>query len=167
MTTNPGKAKHFDRETTHMQTRTSREFGLAGRPISRITVNADGDPSLTGPETRETADTLTRAELQEAVHSCCRQLSHAEARAIVDAVLDEIRAVLAAGEHIHLHGFGTFRVREKHARIGRNPRNGDAAEICARRVVTFKASPAMVARINGKTTSGPGGLSAITDPDTN
>jgi len=57
----------------------------------------------------------------------------------VDAVLDAIAEALAAGEKVHLIGFGTFEVRERAARIARNPQTGEPVEVPATRVPAFKA----------------------------
>ena len=61
--------------------------------------------------------------------------------ALVGTLFDTIRTTLAAGEDVKLSGFGNFTLRDKRARPGRNPRNGEPFEIAARRVVTFHASP--------------------------
>ena len=98
----------------------------------------------------ENGRTLTRVALREAVYACCLSLSRAEASKILDAFLDEICAMLARGEPVKLHSFGSFNVRSKHERIGRNPGTGVEAPITPRRVVTFKPSPVLVARVNGK-----------------
>jgi len=92
---------------------------------------------------------LTRAALREAVYSCCPTLSRAEARRILDATFDEICEALVRGEQVKLRSFGTFNVRSKRGRIGRNPKTGVEAPICPRKVLTFKASPVLVAHING------------------
>ena len=63
-----------------------------------------------------------------------------ECAALVDTLFDTIRSTLAAGENVKLSGFGNFTLREKRARPGRNPKNGEPVEITARRVVTFRAS---------------------------
>jgi integration host factor subunit alpha len=57
---------------------------------------------------------------------------------------------LVRGEAIKLRAFGTFKVRTKRQRIGRNPKTGVEAPITARRVMTFKASPVLIARVNGE-----------------
>lgn len=57
----------------------------------------------------------------------------------VDAVLDAIAEALAAGEKVHLIGFGTFEVRERAARIARNPQTGEPVEVPATKVPVFKA----------------------------
>ena len=65
-------------------------------------------------------------------------------------LLGEICAALIRGEFVSLRSFGTFNVRAKRERIGRNPKNGVAATICARRVISFLPSPILVAHVNGE-----------------
>ncbi len=67
-------------------------------------------------------------------------LPKAEAHSIVELVLNNIKDSLLAGEVVKISGFGTFQVRKKSARIGRNPRTKQEVEITPRKVVTFKAS---------------------------
>lgn len=67
-------------------------------------------------------------------------LSKNETQAIVESVFDTIKQTLIAGESVKITGFGTFNVRKKRARIGRNPKTKQEVEITPRRVVTFKAS---------------------------
>lgn len=94
--------------------------------------------------------TLTRAALREAVYACCPTLSRAEARKILDATFEEICEALVREEQVKLRSFGTFSVRCKRERIGRNPKTGVEARITPRKVLTFKASPVLVARVNGE-----------------
>lgn len=98
----------------------------------------------------EGARTLTRAALREAVYACCPTLSRAEARRILDATFEEICEALVREEQVKLRSFGTFNVRAKRERIGRNPKTGIEARITPRKVLTFKASPVLVARVNGE-----------------
>lgn len=63
-----------------------------------------------------------------------------EAQEMVETVFDTIKQTLIAGESIKISGFGTFNVRKKNSRIGRNPKTKEVVEITPRRVVTFKAS---------------------------
>ena len=63
-----------------------------------------------------------------------------EAQSIVETVFDSIKQTLIAGESIKISGFGTFNVRKKNARIGRNPKTKEEVEITPRKVVTFKSS---------------------------
>ncbi len=99
-----------------------------------------------GDDTR----TLTRAALREAVYSSCPNLSRAEARKLLDATFEEISEALVRGERVKLRSFGSFKVRAKRERIGRNPKTGVEAPITPRRVLTFKASPVLVAMVNGE-----------------
>ncbi len=63
-----------------------------------------------------------------------------EAQDITEIVFDALKQTLIAGESVKISGFGTFNVRKKNARIGRNPKTKKEVEIAPRRVVTFKAS---------------------------
>ncbi|MCR9192665.1 MAG: integration host factor subunit alpha [Gammaproteobacteria bacterium] len=66
-------------------------------------------------------------------------LSKPDAKSLVDAFFEEIKETLASGQPVKLSGFGNFKLIDKPARPGRNPKTGKAAMIAARRVVTFKA----------------------------
>ncbi len=92
------------------------------------------------------APTLTRADLAETVN---RQigLSRAESAAIIEAILAKMCHALAEGENVKISGFGTFILRDKTERIGRNPKTGAEVPIAPRRVLTFRASQAMRDRI--------------------
>lgn len=90
--------------------------------------------------------TMTRAGLSDAVKREIG-LSHRDARELVDAMIEMIYARLAAGEPVMLSGFGTFTVREKSARMGRNPKTGQVARIAPRRVVSFRASQILKQRV--------------------
>ena len=72
-----------------------------------------------------------------------------ESSEIVRGVFDLVKSTLENGENIKISGFGTFEVKEKDARIGRNPQTGESIEITARRVLTFKASRTLKDAING------------------
>ncbi len=92
--------------------------------------------------------TLTRVSLTEAIYSSCRSLTRAQAASLLDEVLEEIAQALERGEEVALRSFGKFKVRSKRERIGRNPKTGVEATITARRVLTFKASAELIAKIN-------------------
>jgi integration host factor subunit alpha len=64
-----------------------------------------------------------------------------DSKSLVEVFFDSIRQTLASGEEVKLSSFGAFEIKEKRARPGRNPKNGQPFEISARRVVTFHASP--------------------------
>ena len=91
---------------------------------------------------------VTRADLAEAVYQSIG-LSRAEASELVEQVLKEICDTLAKGEAIKLSGFGSFTVRDKAARVGRNPKTKEEVSIEPRRVVTFSPSSVLKAHING------------------
>jgi len=96
----------------------------------------------------EDARALTRAELQKAVHGCGPSLSRAAARKMLDAFFEEVTEALVRGEPVKLRSFGSFKLRSKRERVGRNPKTGAEATVTARKVLTFKASSMLVARIN-------------------
>ena len=100
--------------------------------------------------------TLTRAELREAVHRETG-LPQSEAAELVETVIDAIAERLTAGETVRISRFGSFRLRDKEPREGRNPRTGEPAPIPARRVVTFRPSRVLKQRIAEKTDSAGGG----------
>ena len=91
--------------------------------------------------------TVTRVELYDAVYRRVG-LSRSESASFVELVLKEITDSVARGEVVKLSSFGTFTVRKKSKRMGRNPKTGVAAPIPQRRVVIFKASAIMKQRIN-------------------
>ncbi len=92
--------------------------------------------------------TVTRADLSEAVYSRLG-LSRTESSELVELVLSEICDSLERGETVKLSSFGSFVVREKGERVGRNPKTGIEVPITPRRVMVFKASNVLKARING------------------
>lgn len=98
--------------------------------------------------------TLTRQDLLHAVYVAGPGLSRVEAKHIVETALEEICGALERGEAVKLRAFGTFQVRSKRPRVGRNPKTGAEYPISARRVLTFKPSPRLVAAINGETVDG-------------
>jgi len=92
--------------------------------------------------------TLTRQDIALAIFERLGGISRREAKRLTDSVIDEMVSTLVSGETLKLHDFGSFVVREKHERSGRNPRTGAPVPIDARRVVVFKASPNMKAVVN-------------------
>jgi integration host factor subunit alpha len=91
--------------------------------------------------------TVTRADLCEAVHDEVG-LSRQECSALVERTLELIVESLERGETVKLSGFGVFQVREKRARMGRNPKTGEPAAINPRRVISFRASQIMKSRVH-------------------
>ena len=91
--------------------------------------------------------TVTRADLTEAVYQEVG-LSRNESMQLVESVLEEIADTLAHGEPVKISSFGTFTVRDKAQRIGRNPKTGEEVPILPRRVLVFRASHVLKDRIN-------------------
>ncbi|MEL6264580.1 MAG: integration host factor subunit alpha [Pseudomonadota bacterium] len=91
--------------------------------------------------------TLTRADLTEAVYREIG-LSRNESALLVEKILAEISGALVRGEHVKISSFGTFSVREKGRRMGRNPKTGEEVPIDPRRVLVFRPSHIMKERIN-------------------
>lgn len=91
--------------------------------------------------------TITRADLSEAVYQEVG-LSRNESADLVETVLNEISTALVRGEMVKLSSFGSFSVRQKGQRIGRNPKTGEEVPILPRRVLVFRASHVLKNRIN-------------------
>ena len=93
--------------------------------------------------------TTTRSTLSEAVFKNVG-LSRNESANLVDSVFSEILMSLIKGDDVKISSFGTFIVREKKERIGRNPKTGEEVPITARSVVTFRASNVLKSKVNTK-----------------
>jgi integration host factor subunit alpha len=93
--------------------------------------------------------TTTRSTLSEAVFKNVG-LSRNESANLVDSVFSEILSSLIKGDDVKISSFGTFIVRQKKERIGRNPKTGEEVPITARSVVTFRASNVLKSKVNVK-----------------
>jgi integration host factor subunit alpha len=91
--------------------------------------------------------TITRADLSESVFQEVG-LSRNESADLVEVILGEIADALARGETVKISSFGSFSVRDKGQRVGRNPKTGQEVPILPRRVLVFRASNVLKARIN-------------------
>ena len=100
-------------------------------------------------DTENTADvgTLTRAELTEAVHVAIG-LSRAECAGLVESVLGTVGDKLIGGENVKISSFGSFVLRRKGPRVGRNPKTGVEVPIAPRTVLTFRPSQLLREQIN-------------------
>lgn len=94
-------------------------------------------------------NTVTRAQLTEAVYQEVG-LSRHESADLVESVLLEISTTLAQGEMVKISSFGSFSVRQKGQRIGRNPKTGEEVPILPRRVLVFRPSHVLKNKINTK-----------------
>lgn len=93
--------------------------------------------------------TVTRADLAEAVYQKVG-LSRSESAGLVETVLAEMSDALVRGEMVKLSSFGSFVIRSKGERVGRNPKTGIEVPITPRRVMVFKPSNILKSRINGQ-----------------
>lgn len=93
--------------------------------------------------------TVTRADLSEAVYQEIG-LSRAESAVLVEQVIDAVSDAVVRGENVKISSFGSFLVRSKGTRIGRNPKTGEEVPIDPRRVLTFRPSQVLRDRINAK-----------------
>src|SRR6201989_2730608 len=105
--------------------------------LARVTKDADA------------SNTLTREDLSDVVHRRLG-LSRAESASVVERVLHHMCHALSEGKNVKVSGFGTFILRDKGQRIGRNPKTGIEVPIAPRRVMTFRASQIMRDRITGE-----------------
>ncbi len=105
------------------------------------------------------AGTLTRADLADVVHREIG-LSRAESANIVERILHHMCSALSDGENVKISGFGSFILRDKGERIGRNPKTGVEVPILPRRVLSFRPSQVLKARINGQPVPVPAGSRA-------
>ncbi|MFL1462051.1 integration host factor subunit alpha [Roseococcus sp. DSY-14] len=92
-------------------------------------------------------ETLTRSGLAEAIYAAVG-LSRSESAALLEAVLEAVSAALEDGQQVKITGFGTFAVRHKGQRVGRNPKTGEEVPIPPRRVLAFRPSQQLRGRIN-------------------
>ena len=92
-------------------------------------------------------DTLTRAQLTEAVYEEVG-LSRNESAELVESVLEEMSKALIRGEPVKISSFGSFTIRSKSERVGRNPKTLEEVPISPRRVIIFKPSHVLKSRIN-------------------
>ena len=94
-------------------------------------------------------ETLTRAEIAEAMNRNIG-LSRSDSLALVESILGHMSDALASGQNLKISGFGTFLLRDKAQRIGRNPKTGVEVPSTSRRVLTFRASQMLKDRVAGK-----------------
>ena len=104
------------------------------------------DAGIARVNTADHAGTVTRADLSDVVHRKLG-LSRAESASVVERVLYHMCHALSVGQNVKISGFGSFILRDKGERVGRNPKTGVEVPIAPRRVMTFRASQLMRDRI--------------------
>ncbi|HHL40213.1 MAG TPA: integration host factor subunit beta [Deltaproteobacteria bacterium] len=91
---------------------------------------------------------MTKSELIEAVSSKVENFSRKDIEVIVDTLFGSMTESLAKGEKIEIRGFGSFKVKERDGRVGRNPKSGESIYIESKRVPFFKAGKELKERVN-------------------
>ncbi|MFD0915599.1 integration host factor subunit alpha [Pseudahrensia aquimaris] len=114
-------------------------IGHASRRVCREPKRFESSQDLRRARFNQMTKTLTRADLYEAVYRKVG-LSRTESAQLVESVIEEICNAAVAGETIKLSSFGTFSIRSKNERVGRNPKTGQEVPITPRRVMVFRPS---------------------------
>jgi integration host factor subunit beta len=96
---------------------------------------------------------MTKADLVEEV-SKVTELTRKDSEVIVDTLFESVIKALKTGDKLEVRGFGSFRVRQRNARVGRNPKTGEKVEVPAKRVPYFKPSKELKDLINDGTGAG-------------
>ncbi len=91
---------------------------------------------------------MTKSDLIAEIAASNPHLRVADVELIVTTIFDQIAAALARGERVEMRGFGAFTVRQRNARIGRNPRTGETVHVDEKTVTAFKAGKELRARLN-------------------
>ncbi len=91
---------------------------------------------------------MTKRQLIEELVARCEEMSHRDSEAVVNAMFDEMALGLARGERIEIRGFGSFGVKQRRARQGRNPKTGEPVVVAAKRIPFFRAGKELRAEVN-------------------
>lgn len=110
---------------------------------------ASPSPSPTPPPTSARRVVLTKADLANRLNAQLDELSKKQAADLVDLIFETMKETLGRGEKIKISGFGNFVLRDKDARVGRNPQTESPMTIRARRVLTFRPSQVLRHDLNG------------------
>ena len=93
---------------------------------------------------------MTKAELVEKIAEKKPGMTRAQVDAVVDVVLDAIKNALSREDKVEIRGFGSFRVRHRRAKMGRNPKTGQIVQVPPKKVPFFKAGKEMREMVDGK-----------------
>jgi len=91
---------------------------------------------------------MTKRDLVEKLAEKCKNLNQKEAEMVVNAIFDNMTEALARGDRIEIRGFGSFQVKQRNSREGRNPRSGEKVEVAAKKVPFFKVGKELKKRID-------------------
>ncbi|HYR92372.1 MAG TPA: integration host factor subunit beta [Terriglobia bacterium] len=107
---------------------------------------------------------MTKADLVEEV-ARVTELTRKDSEVIVDTLFESVIKALKTGDKLEVRGFGSFRVRQRNARVGRNPKTGEKVEVPAKRVPYFKPSKELKDLINDGATAAPGSTTPPAAPN--
>lgn len=93
---------------------------------------------------------MTKSELILKIGQMNPHLYHRDVERIVGAIFEEITTALSRGDRVELRGFGAFSVKQREARVGRNPRTGDTVSVARKVIPFFKTGKQLRERLNGK-----------------
>lgn len=93
---------------------------------------------------------MTKSELILLLAEKNPHLYQRDVERVVNTIFDEIAEALVAGNRVELRGFGAFSVKQREARVGRNPRTGEAVDVAAKRIPFFKTGKQLRERLNGE-----------------
>ena len=128
-----------------------RSLGPGSAGIGRNERSQCGhEPLSDGYQKKKMGNTITKADLANTLFDELG-LNKREAKEFVELFFEKIRQALESGETVKLSGFGGFSIREKNSRPGRNPKTGEAVPVCARRVVTYRASQKVKDQVGANT----------------
>jgi integration host factor subunit beta len=91
---------------------------------------------------------MTKSELIQRIAELNPHLYHRDVERIVTTIFEEISEALAGGDRVELRGFGAFSVKQRDARVGRNPRTGDAVQVAEKHIPFFKTGKLLRERMN-------------------
>jgi len=94
---------------------------------------------------------MTKSELIQRIAELNPHLYHRDVERIVTTIFEEISEALAVGDRVELRGFGAFSVKQRDARVGRNPRTGDAVQVAEKHIPFFKTGKLLRERMNDST----------------
>ena len=107
---------------------------------------------------------MTKADLVEEV-SRVTELTRKDSEVIVDTLFESVIKALKTGDKLEVRGFGSFRVRQRNARVGRNPKTGEKVEVPAKRVPYFKPSKELKDVVNNSASASPDGVPPAPAPE--
>jgi len=93
---------------------------------------------------------MTRIDLVTTIQEAIEGLNRRQCEVVVNSIFDSIRDALASGEKVELRGFGSFKVRSRRSRDGRNPKTGEAVHVPSKTVPYFKPGKELRERVNGE-----------------